>query len=57
MPKSIYVDPNQMRKKGSITFKDIPLNHYDLTIEEEKKVYSKDDFLRIYRDMVFIREF
>ncbi|MCG8485734.1 MAG: thiamine pyrophosphate-dependent enzyme, partial [Clostridia bacterium] len=57
MPKSIYVDPNQMRKKGSITFKDIPLNQYDLTIEEEKKVYSKDDFLRIYRDMVFIREF
>ena len=28
-----------------------------LKIAEEKKIYSKDDFLRIYRDMAIIREF
>lgn len=57
MPKSQYVDPVEVRKKGKITFNDIPVNQYDKTIEEEKKNYTTDDFLRIYRDMVIIREF
>lgn len=57
MPKSIFIDPNTLRKKGKITFTDIPVNQYHKTIEEEKENYSKDDFLRIFRDMTIIREF
>lgn len=57
MPKSQYVDPVEIRKKGAITFKDIPVNQYDKTIEEEKKNFSTEDLLRIYRDMAIIREF
>ena len=34
MPKSQYVDPVEVRKKGRITFKDIPVNQYDKTIED-----------------------
>ena len=57
MPKSQFLDPKELRKKGKITFKDIPVNQYGKTIEEEKENFSKDDFLRIYRDMAIIREF
>ncbi|NLM10133.1 MAG: dehydrogenase [Clostridiaceae bacterium] len=57
MPKSQFVDPVEVRKKGKITFKDIPVNQYDKTVEEEKENYTTEDFLRIYRDMAIIREF
>ncbi|HOJ09779.1 MAG TPA: thiamine pyrophosphate-dependent enzyme [Clostridiales bacterium] len=57
MPKSQYVDPMEIRKSGKITFKDIPVNQYNKTIDEEKANYTKEDFLRIFRDMAIIREF
>ena len=57
MPKSQFIDPEVTRKKGKITFTDIPVNQYDKTIADEKKNFSNDDFLRIYRDMAIIREF
>ncbi|MBE6687585.1 MAG: dehydrogenase [Ruminococcaceae bacterium] len=57
MPKSQYVDPNKVFEPGFITFQDIPVNQYKKTFAEEKKLYTKDDMLRIYRDMRIIREF
>jgi 2-oxoisovalerate dehydrogenase E1 component len=57
MPKSQFINPNQVRKSGWIKFNDIPVNQYQKTIEEEKENYSKEDFLRIYHHMAIIREF
>lgn len=57
MPKSQNINPNVIRKPQFIEFRKIPVNQYKKTIEEEKKNFSKDDFLRIFRDMVIIREF
>ena len=57
MTKQFFIDPQEMRKPGYIEFDKIPVNQYNRSIEEEKKNYAKDDFLRIYRDMRFIREF
>ena len=57
MPKSQFVDPKQVRAAGVIHFEDIPVNTYNATIAQEKKLYTKADFLRIYRDMAIIREF
>ena len=57
MPKSQFSDPKDLRNPGWIKFTDIPVNQYNKTISEEKKIYSKDDFLRIYHDMAVIREF
>ena len=57
MPKSQFVDPAVIRKPGKITFTDIDVNQYKKTITEEKKIYTKADFLRIYHDMMVIREF
>lgn len=57
MPKSQFLDPNELRKSGWIKFNDIPVNQYSKTVEEEKSNFSTEDFLRIYRDMSIIREF
>ena len=57
MPKSQFIDPKDIRKPGKITFGTIPINQYNKSFADERKNYSNDDFIRIYRDMVIIREF
>ncbi len=57
MPKSQYVDPGKAFDAGYIHFEDIPVCQYSKTLEEEKALYTKEDFMRIYRDMAIIREF
>jgi len=57
MPKFQFIHPAEVRKRGMITFEDIPVNQYSKTIDEEKSNLSREDFLRIYRDMAIIREF
>lgn len=57
MPKSQFIDPNEVRKSGWIKFYDIPVNQYNKTIEEERQNFSDEELLRIYRDMLIIREF
>lgn len=57
MPKSQFINPNEVRKPGMIEFKPIPVNQYDRSISDERSRFSDDDLLRIYRDMVVIREF
>jgi len=57
MTKQLHIDPQEMRQPGFIEFSKIPVNQYQKSIEQEKANYSKEAFLRIYRDMRFIREF
>ncbi len=57
MPKSLYVDPVTTRAAGKISFEDIPVNTYKKTIAQEKKNFSNEDFVRIYRDITILREF
>jgi len=59
MPKSLYVDPNKMRAKGKIKFKDIPINTYNKSIKQELEEgnFTKEDLIRIFRDMTICREF
>ena len=57
MPKSQFVDPGKVFVPGYAEFESIPLCRYNKTLAEEKKIYSKDDFMRIYHDMRTIREF
>lgn len=57
MPKVQFIDPKVVRTASEITFKPIPVNQYHKTIADEKENFSKNDFLRIYHDMVVIREF
>jgi 2-oxoisovalerate dehydrogenase E1 component len=57
MPKVQFIDPSLARKASEITFKPIPVNQYAKTIAQEKDNFSKEDLVRIYHDMVVIREF
>lgn len=57
MPKSLYVDPVATRAAGTIHFEDIPVCTYNKTIEEERKNFSDEDLIRIYRDITILREF
>ena len=57
MSKQLFVDPNQVRKPEILTFPPIPVNEYQKTVQDEKKNFTKEEFLHIYRDMCVIREF
>lgn len=59
MPKSLYVDPDKMRAEGKITFQDILINAYHKSIQEELEEgnFTKEDLIRIFRDMTICREF
>ena len=57
MTKSLFVNPDEMRRPGTISFADIPVNSYQKTVADEKQNFSKAEFMNIYRDMCVIREF
>ena len=57
MPKSQNINPKIVRKPMFIEFGKIAVNQYSKTIDEEKNAFNNEDFIRIYRDMVIIREF
>ncbi len=57
MTKCLDIKPENWLKPGKISFKDIPVCQYNKTIAQEKKEYSKDDFLAIYHDMLVCHTF
>ena len=57
MPKSLYVDPVATRAPGKIHFEDIPVCTYNKTVAEERKNFSDEELVRIYRDITILREF
>ena len=61
MPKALYIDPNETLRPQEHVMKlpEIPVMQYKKTVKEEIDGghYTKEDLLRIYRDMSYIREF
>ncbi|GAB4112752.1 MAG: dehydrogenase E1 component subunit alpha/beta [Candidatus Caldatribacteriota bacterium] len=57
MPKSLFIDPKEVRKKGYIHINDIPLNQYQPDIKREINLYGESTLKQIYYDMLVIREF
>ena len=57
MPKSIVVDPSAVRKPGKLKTKDIPINTYKGNPIEEAKKFGPANLVRMYHDMLLIREF
>jgi 2-oxoisovalerate dehydrogenase E1 component len=60
MTKKLIVDPQEARKSGTLDLGTIPVNAYNKTLAEELKSnpdITPESCLRIYRDMVMIREF
>jgi 2-oxoisovalerate dehydrogenase E1 component len=57
MPKSQMINPEDVRQPSMIEFKPIPVNQYNKSVKDELSRFSKDDMVRIQRDMTVIREF
>ena len=57
MPKSISIDPVEIRKSGTIKVNDIPANRYKADFKKEEKLYGKDGLIGVFYDMLIIREF
>ena len=57
MSKQLFVDPREMRAPGKIEFTDILENQYQKTVKDEVGNFPREDLIRIYRDMCYIREF
>ncbi len=57
MAKELFLDPVELRKKGVITFRDIPVNQYQKRMKDVLGEFTPEDLKNMYSDMVVIREF
>ena len=57
MPKSISIDPAQVRERGTLQPPPIPLNSYEPNPKAELKRWGKAALRGVYSDMLLIREF
>ncbi len=57
MTKTLVIDPVEIRRTDVLRAPEIPINAYVSNPEEEAATYGTDGLVRIYRDMVYIREF
>ena len=57
MPKSISIDPLEVRRSGRIEAPTLPVNTYEPNPKLEAERYGRETLKRLYRDMVYIREF
>jgi len=57
MPKNQLIDPAEMRKSGTITMKDIPVNTYKNDFAVEQKTWGEERLKAAYYHMLLIREF
>lgn len=57
MPKSLMIRPDEVRKPGYVEFSPIPVNQYQKTLLDELDRYAREDLIRIFRDMGYIRAF
>ncbi|NJN96612.1 MAG: dehydrogenase, partial [Anaerolineales bacterium] len=57
MTKLITIDPTEVRQHSVLKSREIPINAYVSDPQAEAKKYGRDNLVRIYRDMVYLREF
>ena len=55
MPKTQFINPADVRKSKTLKLGSIPVNAYKKSMKDELAHFSKDDLVRIYRDMLIIR--
>ena len=58
MTKALYMDPKAVRgPETPIRVPEIPVNTYQKTVKDELGSFTPAEFMNIYRDMCYIREF
>jgi 2-oxoisovalerate dehydrogenase E1 component len=57
MPKALVVDPSVVKKSRMLNIHAIPINQYSNDFEAELQKYGSKKLIKVYYDMVVIREF
>jgi Pyruvate/2-oxoglutarate dehydrogenase complex, dehydrogenase (E1) component, eukaryotic type, alpha subunit len=57
MPKSLPIEPSQVRKSGTLKIPEIPLNQYTRNIDAERARFGNEGLRAILHDMIIVREF
>ncbi|NMA41865.1 MAG: dehydrogenase [Oligosphaeraceae bacterium] len=57
MPKCLEIYPEELFAPGHIEFQPIAVCQYNLSLAEEKKIYSKEELITVYHDMQTLRTF
>jgi len=57
MPKSLMINPAEVRGRGTVEFGPIPVNRYRKTFGQEIERFAKEGLIAVYRHMVIIRAF
>jgi 2-oxoisovalerate dehydrogenase E1 component len=57
MPKSIHVDPEAFRRKGTLAFPTVPLHAYATPFAEERTKRGDKQLIDVLRHMMIVREF
>ena len=57
MPKTLFLDPKELKKPSEIVFENIPVNVYDRSAGDERENMGDANLVRIYRDMTILRTF
>ena len=57
MPKSLFLDPNELKKPSDIVFQNIPVNAYQRSAADVRTDLGDANLVRIYRDMTILRAF
>ena len=57
MPKSLTIDPQEVRKSSTLTAPEVPVCQYALGIDAERKRYTDEQLVGVFEDMCLIREF
>lgn len=57
MPKSLVIDPKEVRKQDELAIEPIPINQYTPEFDAELKTFGDDGLKKVLYDMMIIREF
>ena len=57
MPKNIDIDPNKIFAKDFLKSTELPIHQYQKSIDDELKIYGKENLKEVLRHMYIVREF
>ena len=57
MTKSLSINPAEVRQSSTLKPAEIPINQYAIDPAKEVEKHGAETLVRLYRDMLFIREF
>ena len=57
MPKNIPIDPVKTFARNVLKSSEIPIHQYQKSIQEELKIYGKENLIELLRHMYIVREF